>query len=276
MTKIEQKKRADKWGRIPQDRMPISRRQLVKAMGFGAASTTIMGLPARWTKPFIEKIMVPLHAQTSEPPSEEPTTTPAGTTTAAPTTTPATSTTAEPTTTPCVVYALKDSAMIPMERLNWREKELLLEQWPPENGPLRKVVITKRAEIRGDAMFENKSSTAEDVTIYLSAEVTITGPNGSLGVQTPTLSEEHHVDAFDGSIDANGPSGRSVLNITASDEQRVTLTDPEKLKHFVGDGYVKLTASAVSKSVVTGPGNIESQFDTFASVGNLEISYECY
>ncbi len=68
-----------------------SRRRVLLILGVGGAGIAI-GLPARWTRPIVESIVVPAHAAASAPrPSTS--TTPRATTTPPPSTTPATSTT---------------------------------------------------------------------------------------------------------------------------------------------------------------------------------------
>lgn len=76
---------------VPVDGAPrtYTRRTALKSLVAGAGVTAAAALPGRWTKPVVDRVLVPAHAATSP----EPTTTPTPTTTAAPTTTPAVTTT---------------------------------------------------------------------------------------------------------------------------------------------------------------------------------------
>jgi hypothetical protein len=57
----------------------ISRRRAMKVLGAGGVVAATLMLPSKWTKPVVESIIVPAHAQASAPPSTGTTpTTPAG------------------------------------------------------------------------------------------------------------------------------------------------------------------------------------------------------
>ena len=74
---------------IETERVPSRRKALKKIAIGGTIAAGASGLPPRWTKPIVDKVLVPAHAQTSPPPD----TTAAPTTTSAPTTTQAPSAT---------------------------------------------------------------------------------------------------------------------------------------------------------------------------------------
>ncbi|WP_457937716.1 hypothetical protein [Mesorhizobium sp. 10J20-29] len=73
----------------------VTRRRALKIVASGAVVATI-ALPSKWTRPIVESIVVPAHAQASPTPTTGTTSTVTGTTTA--TTTTATTTTPTPTT----------------------------------------------------------------------------------------------------------------------------------------------------------------------------------
>ena len=76
-----------------------TRRNVILGMGTALASSS--QLPARWSKPVIDSVILPVHAQTSATTTADPTTTTDPTTTVNPTTTVTPTTTTAPTTTPC-------------------------------------------------------------------------------------------------------------------------------------------------------------------------------
>jgi hypothetical protein len=89
------------WGSVMSDekksKKTVNRRALVKlTVGSGGALVT---LPERWTKPIVQSVVVPAHAQASPFRAAAPTTTASPTTTPAPGSPPATTTAAPPTTT---------------------------------------------------------------------------------------------------------------------------------------------------------------------------------
>ena len=52
----------------------VSRRQVVKTVLIGGAVAAVM-LPTKWTKPLVNAVVVPAHAQASAPPTTTTTTT---------------------------------------------------------------------------------------------------------------------------------------------------------------------------------------------------------
>lgn len=46
--------------------MKTSRRRLLKALGLGGGTATVSQLPSAWSKPIVESVVLPAHAQTTE------------------------------------------------------------------------------------------------------------------------------------------------------------------------------------------------------------------
>jgi hypothetical protein len=47
----------------------VSRRRAMKVLGAGGVVAATLMLPSKWTKPVVESIIVPAHAQASAPPT---------------------------------------------------------------------------------------------------------------------------------------------------------------------------------------------------------------
>jgi hypothetical protein len=47
----------------------VSRRRAMKVLGVGGVVAATLMLPSKWTKPVVESIIVPAHAQASAPPT---------------------------------------------------------------------------------------------------------------------------------------------------------------------------------------------------------------
>ncbi len=62
--------------KISQETIMKRRRQLIKALGYGSVSTTLWVLPSQWTKPLVDSVFVPAHAETSPTSTAPPTTVP--------------------------------------------------------------------------------------------------------------------------------------------------------------------------------------------------------
>lgn len=74
------------------DKTPkFDRRQIIRTILIGGVATTLI-LPGKWTKPLVNSVIVPAHAQASPPVTTSTTTS----TTGAPTSTTSTTTTTEP------------------------------------------------------------------------------------------------------------------------------------------------------------------------------------
>jgi hypothetical protein len=231
----------------------FTRRQLVKAMGFGAVSTSLVALPERWTRPLVEKVMVPAHAQTSPAPTPTP----------------------EPTTTLCAVTYEVFRGELPLQSTDWDNRVISIEQWLPENGPLGRVVITKTATIQGVARVENESTSSEEITVTLAAVMTVVDPNGVSYVQTPTYNQTETFPPFDGDIDFEGDSGRIFDDLNATDTEQIEITEPDRLAVFNGSGFVDFIISAQSDSMASGSGNMTTSFETNAGV-ELQVEYYCF
>jgi len=207
----------------------------------------------RWTKPLVEKVMVPAHAQTSPSPAPPP----------------------EPTTTLCAVSQEEFSGELPVRSTDFSNEVVSIEQWFPGNGPLGRVEITLTGNIEGMAQVENQSSTEEEITVTLAVVLTTVDPTGESNVQTPSLSRTETIAAYDGTTDYAGDSGRTYTDIQTTDEQVIVYTEPGKLAVFAGTGFVDFTISAQSTSNASGSGNISSNFDTNAGL-EIQVVYYCF
>jgi hypothetical protein len=82
----------------------LGRRRLLQALGLAGGGAVAALLPTRWTRPLVEVVVLPAHAQTSPgltpTPTPSPTATPSATPTLTPTQTPTPTPSATPTLTP--------------------------------------------------------------------------------------------------------------------------------------------------------------------------------
>lgn len=57
---------------LPAGGEKLSRRRAIKVLGAGGVVAATLMLPSKWTKPVVESIIVPAHAQASAPPTTIP------------------------------------------------------------------------------------------------------------------------------------------------------------------------------------------------------------
>lgn len=120
--------------------------------------------------------------------------------------------------------------------------------------------------IEGLVMYENLGASPATVRSELKVEMTLSRPDDSmLVVSVPIYEKEDDLPAFDGTMDFDGPSGRTYDDVTADKTENTMFSEPADLALFSGSGNIELPITAVGESSVSGPGNVISMFDTDAS-----------
>ncbi|MEM6938508.1 MAG: choice-of-anchor E domain-containing protein [Pseudomonadota bacterium] len=147
-----------------------------------------------------------------------------------------------------------------------------IQKFDSSLGTLNSATITLQGNVSGSVGYESKDNSPSTVDLELSAEVSVfTRALGDILVTLPTVAEMRMATAFDGLTDFAGTSGGSVSG-TDSDTQSAVLTGAA-LADFVGSGFVDLFMAAVGTSSAVGPGNISTDFTTFAG-GTVTVTYD--
>jgi hypothetical protein len=163
-----------------------------------------------------------------------------------------------------------------MTTTNWNTS-LSITKFDPSLGTLTGINFYLQADVRGDVRFESLDAEPATVVTYLQAMVTLQRPDlSTIVVTTPVANNIDDVSAFDGVIDFGGTSGKTYLNLNASDNTSVNSPPPAgDLALFTGLGQILLPIFAQGTSQANGAGNIISQFNTEASaVGRVTYTYE--
>lgn len=160
------------------------------------------------------------------------------------------------------------SGMVDLQSTNWSES-LAVNQFDDMDGTRQLVSICIYLEggVSGSAALESLDNAAAEVSVELSAEISLSLGDALLGVLIPIADDSFNATAFDGTIDFGGTSGMTFAKLEASDSTDIKLTDAdESFASFIGDGTVKLTGDAVGTSFGAGAGNLVLQFTTQAEM----------
>lgn len=164
-------------------------------------------------------------------------------------------------------------AQFATKKTNWSDS-ITLPLFDPSLGTLNKVSWTLWGEVAGTARFESEDSGPADITMKLSATLTLFGPDASvLQITIPFFQLVETVTAYDGITDFGGTSGRTYTGLQADKAESGETIAPGQLAQFTGVGDLILPLTAEGSSTATGAGNIISAFSTFAAA-KATISYE--
>jgi hypothetical protein len=148
-----------------------------------------------------------------------------------------------------------------------------IQRFDSQLGTLNAATITLEGTVAGSVSYESLDAASSNVTLNLSAQVTLsTASLGSLVVVLPTLTEIRSVTAFDGVVDFSGTSGGAVSGLLANQSDSATLTGAS-LAGFIGAGFVDFTLDGFGLSNATGPGNLATIFQTAAG-GIVTVTYD--
>ncbi len=163
---------------------------------------------------------------------------------------------------------------ISLATTNW-SNSLLVPKFDSSLGTLNAITFTLTGYVEGAAMFENMETVPTDVTVNLSARLTLMRPDSSvLLVTIPVVSMTENVGAYDGEMDFLGASGRTYGDLSANQSETATSTAPSAdLALFTGSGNISLPISAEGFSSGEGGGNLLLQFRTLASAHTL-VKYD--
>ena len=159
------------------------------------------------------------------------------------------------------------------KKTNWSDS-MTLPLFDPALGTLNKVSWTLWGEVSGTARFESEDSGPADITMKLSATLTLFGPDASvLQITIPFFQLVETVSAYDGITDFGGTSGRTYTNLVANKSEDGETIAAQDLAQFTGVGNLVLPLTAEGSSTASGAGNIISAFSTFAAA-HATVNYE--
>lgn len=149
-----------------------------------------------------------------------------------------------------------------------------IPQFDSSLGDLTNVFIELTGEVTGSIQLESLDAADATVTANLASEISLQRPDMTdLIVTLPTESIVRDLTSFDGSLDFGGSSGFTENDLSESETNSATLTDPGDLSLFLGSGNLILPVVATGQSAATGAGNLGAFFNTFASA-NISVTYE--
>lgn len=162
---------------------------------------------------------------------------------------------------------------VPMTKTNWTDS-VTIPLFDPSLGNLLSVEFVLGGSVDGSVMFESLDAAQQDVTTEVKAEITLQRPDLSpIVVATPVASATNTVDAFDGTIDFGGGSGRTLPSIMNSVVESATAPPPASdLALFTGVGNIVLPVSAVGSSSAGSAANLLVVFGTKASA-DVRVRY---
>lgn len=141
-------------------------------------------------------------------------------------------------------------------------------------GVLERVEISFTGQLRGSVQFESLDSQPSLVTTEMVAWLDLEGPDGShLASASPTTVRSKQLQAFDGVLDFDGPSGGAFNNLVAADVSNLkALSDPADLALFRGPGTTQLTMRAKATASGSGAGNLALNY-TAMTAAQLSVKY---
>ena len=150
---------------------------------------------------------------------------------------------------------------------------LVFNEFDPSLGTLTAIQIQLDGSVRGTVSAENLGAVPATITTDLSSVLTLARPDHSVLIAaTPIAQNSFQLSTYDNKLDYSGNSGVSVQNVTASQSESTTLTNPADLALFSGAGTITLGLSAIGNSTAWGSNNLATSFSTFAGA-SATITY---
>lgn len=169
-----------------------------------------------------------------------------------------------------------ESASVGMQNTNIVNAPLSIQKFDSSLGTLTSVTVNFATDVTGSARFEHTGQGENDLTVNLGALISL-GINDDLSLLgltplTPGVSQTYTVGSFDGVLDFDGPSGKTINGLMAADSSSKTFTDTNDLAKFIGAGNLDFLFSATATSNVTGSGNVATFITTLAGA-NISVVY---
>ncbi len=163
---------------------------------------------------------------------------------------------------------------IPLTTTDWSEV-VTVPRFDPALGTLNSVQFMVMAHIEGAAFYENQEAAPTDVSLTLSADLTLLRPDASIIISaSPSTNVMETADAYDGVLDFDGLSGSYFSSLFADVMQSHTSPLPlSDLALFTGLTPIDLTVEATGNSFGSGPGNWIFGFMLAASA-DVKVTYD--
>lgn len=171
------------------------------------------------------------------------------------------------------VQTLSFSGNHSLQNTNWTDA-LNIQKFNTALGALQSVSLDLYSNVTGGARFESFDSSATEIKLDLSGVIKLAtaATNATLITVNPLVANTYKVSAFDGAVDFDGTSGKTISGLQAADSASVTLNSASWLSFFTGSDTVALNLVADGKSSATGAGNLITQFSTNADAG-YKVTY---
>ncbi|WP_251956591.1 choice-of-anchor E domain-containing protein [Nostoc commune] len=169
--------------------------------------------------------------------------------------------------------SLSYTSSIDYDLTDINDAPLSIQKFDSSLGTLKGVTIGFTGDILGNAGLENRSKSPTSMTVNLASELSLELNNQSLFALNPQNSFNYQVAKYDGNTDYSGTSGKTILNLTATQSGTQSFTNTQFLQSFIGNGNIDFLFSAIASSVVSGSGNMSSYIDTYAKA-SIKVTYD--
>jgi hypothetical protein len=151
---------------------------------------------------------------------------------------------------------------------------LSIQQFNSSLGTLKGVTIAFTGDLLANAGLENYRNPANTpVTVDIIGQLSLKLNNQSVFALNPQYTSSYELAKYDGMLDYDGTSGKTLSNLTATQSGIQSSTNTQFLQSFIGNSNIDFLFSASATSVVSGSGNIRSYVDTLAKAG-IKVTYD--
>jgi hypothetical protein len=141
-------------------------------------------------------------------------------------------------------------------------------------GTLTEVDLTTSGSFSTEFSAENLGSSSATIKGVTGGNLAINVPTGAIPVSIPSVSESFAAQAFDGTVDNAGPSGKDFAPVTSNSAPQTTvLTSPVDLAAFTGNFRIPITVSGHASGTATSTnGDLSAGFKT-QTAATLTVVY---
>ncbi|NCS32551.1 choice-of-anchor E domain-containing protein [bacterium] len=177
-----------------------------------------------------------------------------------------------------------ESCTIPHSRLDWRidaststntVKDCVIAQFNPTLGKLNSVSITAEATTDTVQKMENKDVSPHTMNSTVTVNLNLKNTASTSDIITLSIAAADATlvaDAFDGTLDYAGTSGKSFPIEYAHDNTTVSYSSASDITQFSGTGSLTFPVYAIAQWSCTGSGNAQCGVDTYATAA-ISVTY---
>ncbi len=152
----------------------------------------------------------------------------------------------------------------PTKATDWTATQTI-PQFDPSLGTLTSVDVQAVTSVTTTVRVENLDSAPAVIHTTVSGSVSLAGPSFTPLATPFSADQSFNAAPFDGTIDFDGPSGKSFPPQTSTGNLNKTFTAAADLAPFIGTGTATFTAAAQASDSHTGSGNLVLSVNTVAN-----------